>query len=41
MRTGDNGLGIPEPTMMAQQLLGAALGEVNFDEIAENMMGES
>lgn len=32
--------GIAEPSMMAQQLLGAALSDVNWDEIAENYLSE-
>ena len=33
--------GIPEPTMMARQLLGGAISDVDFREIAENILSES
>lgn len=33
-------LGIPEPSMMAQQLLGGALSDVNWDEIAGHYITE-
>jgi hypothetical protein len=32
---------IPEPSLMARQLLGGALSDVNFDEIAEDKLSES
>lgn len=32
--------GIPEPSLMAQQLLGAAISEVNFDEIADHYLAD-
>lgn len=34
----DDELGLPEPSLVAQQLLGAALSDVNWDEIAENKL---
>jgi hypothetical protein len=37
---GDNDLGIPEPSLMASQLLGAALSEVNFREIADHYIAD-
>ena len=32
------GYGIPEPTLMAQQLLGGAISDVNWDEIASHYL---
>lgn len=39
--TEDNDWGIVEPSLMARQLLGAALSEVNFDEIAEHYLTDN
>jgi len=34
----EDGLGVPRPSLMAAQLLGAALCEVNWREIAESLL---
>ena len=36
----DEEFGIPQPSMMASQVIYAGLADVNWDEIAENILSE-
>lgn len=37
---GGGDYGLPEPSMMAQQVIGAGLAEVDWDEIADHYLGD-